>query len=230
MHLYRRTVILPLIILTLTMLSCKETNPDKGKSTTTANNIEEKAEIKNKKTILFYGDSLTAGYGLDEEESYPSLIQEKIDIANLDYAVINAGLSGETTSGGLKRIDWVLNQRVDVFVLALGANDMLRGLPVKETKNNLQAIIDKVKAKYPEAAIAVCQMLAAPNMGKDYSDRFSRVYTDLAKENSISYIPFFLEGVAGNQDLLLRDGKHPNSEGQVVVANNLWKEIPDLLK
>ncbi len=182
-----------------------------------------------KKVILFYGDSLTAGYGLDDSESFPSLIHDKIDSLGLQYTVVNAGLSGETTSGGLKRIDWVMKQRVDIFILELGANDMLRGLPLAETRKNLTEIISIVKAKNPEIKIGLCAMQAPPNMGAEYVNGFNAIYEDLATQSDIMLFPFFLEGVAGNPDLLLTDGKHPNANGQIIVANTIWKTLSQML-
>lgn len=178
-----------------------------------------------KKTILFYGNSLTAGYGLEEQESFPARIQDRIDSLSLPYTVVNAGLSGETTSGGLQRLDWVLRQPVDIFALELGANDMLRGLPLQQTRSNLSEIIDEVQAKYPKATILLFEMLAAPNMGADYQRSFKEIYQELADEQDVQLVPFFLEGVAGNPNLLLPDGKHPNADGQVIVAENVWQEL-----
>lgn len=137
--------------------------------------------------------------------------------------VINGGLSGETSAGGLSRIDWVLRQPVDVFVLELGANDGLRGLPLDQTQKNLQAIIDKVKLKYPKAKIVLAGMMVPPNMGQSYSNEFKKVYPDLAVKNNCHLIPFLLEGVGGNEKLNQGDGIHPNDEGHKIIAKNLAK-------
>src|SRR5882762_1249559 len=144
------------------------------------------------KSILFFGDSLTAGYGLSPEEAFPALVEKLLIKEEKKVKVINAGLSGETSAGGLSRIDWVLRQPIDVFVLELGANDGLRGLPLDQTKKNLQAIIDKVKSKYPKAKIVLAGMMVPPNMGKSYSDGFQKVYPDLAAKNKCKLIPFLL--------------------------------------
>lgn len=184
---------------------------------------------ENQKVILFFGNSLTAGMGLDPTQAFPALIQEKIDETGKSYRVVNAGLSGETSAGGLNRIDWVLNQKVDVFVLELGANDGLRGLPLESTRHNLQGIIDKVKAKYPHVKIIVVGMMVPPNMGEDYSDKFVKIYPDLADGNGGKLIPFLLEGVAGDPNLNLPDGIHPNVEGQKIVADNIWKVLRPML-
>lgn len=182
-----------------------------------------------KKNILFYGDSLTAGFGLEEGESYPDLIQEVIDSLGLAYTVINAGLSGETTAGGVGRIEWVLSQDVDVFVLELGANDVLRGLELSSTRANLQSIIQTVRNKYPEVKLIIAGMQAPPNMGKAYTREFASIFTDLAKENNAGLIPFLLEGVAAIPELNLPDGKHPNARGQYIVRDNVWRVLKGYL-
>jgi len=181
------------------------------------------------KTILFYGDSLTAGYGLSEEEAFPALIDKKIKQQGKSWKVINAGLSGETTAGGLSRIDWMLRQPVDIFVLELGGNDGLRGLPLDQTKTNLQGIIDRVRAKNPNVKIIVAGMMVPPNMGPEYTEQFKSVYPDLAKKNKAALIPFLLEGVGGIEKLNLPDGIHPNVEGHKIVAETLWKVIGPML-
>jgi acyl-CoA thioesterase-1 len=173
------------------------------------------------KTILFFGDSLTAGYGLSPEIAFPALVEKEFIKENKKVKVINAGLSGETSAGGLNRIDWILRQPIDVFVLELGANDGLRGLPIEQTKKNLQSIIDKVKGKYPKAKIVLAGMMVPPNMGKSYSDEFQKIYPTMAGKNKASLIPFLLEGVAGNEKLNQADGIHPNAEGHRIVANHL---------
>lgn len=181
------------------------------------------------KVILFFGDSLTAGYGLSPEEAFPALIEKELAKSGKAAKVINAGLSGETTAGGLSRIDWVLRQSPDVFVLELGGNDGLRGLPLEQTKKNLQAIIDKVRTKFPQTKIVVVGMMVPPNMGNDYSTQFKGIFPFLAKKNKATLIPFLLEGVAGNGKLNLPDGIHPNSEGHKIVARHVLKAISPLL-
>jgi acyl-CoA thioesterase-1 len=181
------------------------------------------------KLILFYGDSLTAGYGLSTEDAFPAIVEEKLNKKGKPTKVVNAGLSGETTAGGLNRLDWVLKQPVDIFVLELGGNDGLRGLPLDQTEKNLQAIIDKVKAKYPKAKIVIAGMLVPPNMGPDYSARFRKIFPELAKKNKAALIPFLLQDVAGNEKLNIPDGIHPNVEGHKIVADNVLKVIDPLL-
>ena len=221
-----------LFLMTFLITSCKGDNKNqKSENIEVVNSetMDESLKAKTKKVIMFYGNSLTAGYRLEESESFPSLIEDKIDSLKMNYSVINAGLSGDTSYDGLKRLDWVLNSKVDVFILELGANDMLRGLPLKNTRENLKAIVDKVKTKYPDAIIGLCAMSGAPNMGEDYVTEFEKIYTDLAELEGVNYIPFFLEGVAGHPDLLLADGKHPNAEGQKIVADNIWASLKNLL-
>lgn len=172
-------------------------------------------------TILFYGDSLTAGYGLSKEQAFPQLIEDRLTADGKNVNVINAGLSGETSAGGLNRIDWILKQPVDVFVLELGANDGLRGLPLTETKKNLQAIIDKVKEKNPNVKIIIAGMQVPPNLGPEYTREFRSIFPELAKKNDALLIPFLLDGVAGDDTLNLPDGIHPNVEGHKIVADNV---------
>lgn len=180
-------------------------------------------------TILFFGDSITAGYGLDEEVAFPAKIQEKLDENGHAYTVVNAGLSGETSAGGVRRVDWVLQQHVDIFVLELGGNDGLRGIDPADTKRNLQSIIDKVEEKYPEAAILLAGMEAPPNMGSDYTEAFRSIFFELADENDVYFMPFILEGVAGDPELNLPDGIHPTEEGHAIIAKNLWEMLQDIL-
>ncbi len=181
------------------------------------------------KVILFYGDSLTAGNGLSVEEAFPALIQKKLTADGKAVKVINAGLSGETSAGGLARLDWVLRQPIDIVVLELGANDGLRGLPLDQTEKNLQAIIDKMKAKNPAVKIIVAGMMVPPNMGPDYTTKFQKIFPDLAKKNKAALIPFILQDVAGNEKLNNSDGIHPNVEGHKIVAKNVLKILEPLL-
>lgn len=186
-------------------------------------------EARQSKTILFFGDSITAGYGLDQEQAFPNLIQQKIDSLGLDYKVINSGLSGETSAGGLRRIDWVLQQHVDIFVLELGGNDGLRGIDPENTKENLQGIIQKVKKKYPDTEIMLTGMEAPPNMGQIYTSGFREIYTELSNTNDVIFYPFILEGVAGNPELNQPDGIHPTDKGHQIIAENLWDVLRPLL-
>lgn len=181
------------------------------------------------KVILFFGDSLTAGYGLSPEQAFPALVEKNCNKNGTPCKAINAGLSGETSAGGLSRIDWILRQPIDVFVLELGANDGLRGLPLDQTKKNLQAIIDKVRAKYPDVKIVIAGMMVPPNMGPDYTASFRKIFPELAKKNNATLIPFLLQDVAGYEKLNLGDGIHPNQEGHRIVANNVYQALTPLL-
>lgn len=178
-----------------------------------------------KQTILFLGDSITAGYGLDLKEAYPALVQKKIDALNLPYHVVNAGLSGDTTSAGEQRLHWVLRQKVAVLVLALGANDGLRGIPADTTKENLQKMINFAKSRNPSIKILLAGMRMPPNYGKNYTTQFAALYPALAEKNTIILIPFLLKNVGGIQKLNLPDRIHPTAEGQALVANNVWAKL-----
>ena len=216
--------------LCLILLSCgNETTQKKevNQEVPLANKQEELS--KNERTILFFGNSLTAGMGLEVEEAFPALIQKKLDSLSLEFSVINAGLSGETTASGKNRLSWVLKQKVDVFVLELGANDGLRGIPLSETRNNLQEMIDAVKNHNPEVKIVLAGMQIPPNMGPDYTNEFKMIFPDLAEKNDISLIPFLLKDVAGIPELNQQDGIHPTIEGQQIVAQNVWDVLVAIL-
>lgn len=216
-----------LLSLSLVLLFFSCGNNSSSHHTQSASANTEPSAAASKKNVLFFGDSLTAGYGLSDpsDEAYPAVIQHKIDSLKLPYKVINAGVSGETTAGGLGRIDWVLKQKVAVFILELGANDGLRGIAVDETRKNLQAIIDKVKAKYPNAKIILAGMQVPPSMGADYANSFKAVFPEVAKKNKIDLVPFLLAGVGGNPKLNQGDGIHPTAEGAKIVANNVWQVL-----
>jgi len=221
------------VIISLVFLgACKDKQTSEevvvAKETNIQDNSTENVKTE-KKTILCFGNSLTAGYGLDEDKAWPNLLQQRIDSLNMDYTVVNAGLSGETSSGGLNRIDWVLSQKVDVFILELGANDMLRGIDVQSTEDNLNAIIEKVHSKYPGIPVIVAGMLSPPNMGSDYEEKFNGIFPRLATAHEGSLIPFFLEGVAGIEALNLADAKHPNEDGQYVVLENVWSALKTVI-
>jgi acyl-CoA thioesterase-1 len=180
--------------------------------------------------ILFLGDSITAGYGLDVSQAYPDLIQKKIDSNGWHFKIVNAGQSGDTTSGGLARLDWLLKNRVDVMVLELGANDGLRGVPVAQIRKNLQAIIDRTRAQYPSAKIIIAGMKVPPNFGGEYGRQFEAIFPDVAKKNDAALIPFILQGVGGIRELNLADGIHPTAKGQQIVADNVWRILQPALR
>lgn len=180
--------------------------------------------------VLFLGTSLTAGYGIGAEYAYPALIRQKLDSADYPLRVVNAGLSGETSAGGLRRIDWSLQQPVEVLVLELGANDGLRGLPISSLRDNLDAIIEHTRDRYPSAAIVIAGMEAPPNLGGPYTTEFRNVFRELAQKHEATLIPFLLEGVAGVPELNQEDGIHPNIEGQQRVAENVWKVLKPVIQ
>lgn len=183
------------------------------------------------KVILFFGNSLTAGLGVDKDQAFPSLIQDKIDSLGLNYKVVNAGISGETTAAGDSRVDWVLErQHVDIFVLELGANDGLRGIPTEETRSNLNSIISKVKTTYPEAKIILTGMQVPPNMGQDYAREFQQIFKEVATRQNITLMPFLLEGVAGEPELNQEDGIHPNVPGHEIIAKNVWEVLKEAME
>ena len=183
-----------------------------------------------RQTIVVLGDSLAAGYGLDLSEAFPALLQKKIEAAGLKFSVVNAGISGDTSAGGLRRIDWLLKRRVDVLVLELGGNDGLRGIPVGVTRTNLQSIIDRTKQKYPQAQIVVAGMQMPPNMGAEYNTAFEKIFPDLAKANHAALVPFLLEDVGGRPELNLPDMIHPTAGGHQIVAENIWKVLKPVLE
>ena len=182
------------------------------------------------KTVVFLGDSLTAGFGLSPDEAYPALIAEKIRAAHLPFAVQNAGLSGDTSAGALRRIDWLLQRPIDVLVIALGGNDGLRGQPVTALKANLQAIIDKTEAKNAAVKIVIAGMQIPPNLGPDYARDFEQIYAQVARENHATLIPFLLEGVGGRRELNQVDQIHPNPAGQRIIADLVWRTLEPILR
>ena len=179
--------------------------------------------------VVFFGDSLTAGYGLDPAEAFPALVQERIGERGWDDRVVNAGVSGETSSGGLRRIDWILRQEVDVLVLELGANDALRGTDLQLTAENLQGIIDRTRSRYPEVEIVLAGMQVPPNLGADYTEAFAALFERLAEANDAHLIPFLLADVGGVAELNLADGIHPNAAGHRRVADNVWAVLAPIL-
>lgn len=191
--------------------------------------VPVEAEEKSLTNILFFGDSLTAGYGLDPSQAYPALIQEKIDAEGLSAKVQVGAVSGDTSAGGLRRIDWMLRQPVDLFVLALGANDGLRGVDLEDTKRNLQAILDRVAEKYPKAKLVVAGMRLPPSLGAEYADQFALLYPELADANQAALIPFLLEGVGGVVELNFPDRIHPNAKGHQKLAETVWAVLKPIL-
>ena len=186
-------------------------------------------DAANQQSIVFLGTSLTAGLGVGHDVAYPAIIEQRIAEAKLPYRVTNAGISGETSAGGLRRIDWLLQTPVDVLVLELGANDGLRALSVEAMKTNLEAILQRTRAKYPTAAIVILGMEAPPNLGKPYTSQFHDVYPELARKYDAQLVPFLLQGVAGVRGMNQEDGVHPNPDGHRVLADNVWSVLQPVL-
>lgn len=183
----------------------------------------------NRPKILAFGDSLTAGFGLLEKESYPYLLQQRLDAEGFNYEVLNAGVSGDTSLGGLERADWALDaENVEILILELGGNDLLRRIPVAEMQKNLSKIIEKAQAK--KIRVLLCGMLAPPNVGMEYQREFQLVFPDLASKYKTEFLPFVLEGVALNKDLNQADGIHPNAEGEKIMTENVFKALRPMLK
>jgi acyl-CoA thioesterase-1 len=181
-------------------------------------------------TVVFLGTSLTAGLGLDPEEAYPARVQETIDSAGLPFRVVNAGVSGETSAGARRRIDWILRSPVSVLVVETGANDGLRGLDPDRLRENLEAIVERARRQDPPPTIVLLGMEAPPNYGASYTRRFREVYEELAREEGLIYVPFFLDGVAGVDSLNQGDGIHPTAEGHRIMARAVWGALEPLLR
>jgi acyl-CoA thioesterase-1 len=220
-------------IIPFVLLSCGNGSTSKEKVETITPEAAEStvADTRSKKTILCFGDSITAGYGLeDSNDAFPGVLQTTIDSLGLDYVVVNSGLSGETTAGGRSRIEWVLNQDIDVFILELGGNDGLRGVPLSETRANLQAIIDAVRDNDPDTTIILAGMELPPNMGQEYTTEFRTIFSDLATKNELPFIPFILKDVGGIAELNQGDGIHPTIEGHKIVANTVWEVLETVIR
>jgi acyl-CoA thioesterase-1 len=222
----RRLVILILLAL---FAGCNGDNaPAPAQNSQSAQGAQGAQGAEIKPRIVFLGDSLTAGLGLPPDQSYPSLIAKKLDEHDLDYEVVNAGVSGDTSAGGVRRLDWSLEGDVKVLVVALGANDGLRGLPTGDLKKNLASILARARDK--QIAVILAGMEAPPNNGPDYTREFRKVYVELAAEYKVRLIPFLLQGVAGDASLNQPDGIHPNTRGAAIVADLVWKELAPALR
>lgn len=217
-----------IILFLLTFMGCGQGSSENTTVSAEKGQIEPPKKEK-KKSLVFFGNSLTAGYGIEQENAFTGIIQEKIDSLGLNYQVINGGLSGETTASGLNRLDWFLEEEPTVFILELGGNDGLRGIEVKETQSNLKKMIQLVRQKYPQTQILLAGMQIPPNMGQEYARSFQTMYPELAKEENVHLIPFLLEGVAGDASLNLPDGIHPSEEGHQIVAETVWEHLRPLL-
>jgi acyl-CoA thioesterase-1 len=223
-----------LLILTAGLLifsACGETSSQEETAKTAESTAVNSERTQGKKVILFFGNSLTAGYGVKTEESFPALIQQRIDSLGLNYEVVNAGVSGETTATGLNRLDWVLgNYDVDIFVLELGANDGLRGLPPEQTQKNLLEIIDKVREQEKGVAVILAGMMVPPSMGSEYMAAYNPIFEEIALKKGIELIPFLLQGVGGIDSLNQDDGIHPNPPGNLIVRENVWEILWPMIR
>lgn len=226
-NIHRSFYFTAVLLIELSVLSCSE---KKVETTQTKVTTEAAIEAKSdEKIILFFGNSLTAAYGIDPEDGFAGLTQKRIDSLDMNYKVINGGLSGETTAGGLSRLDWFLEDKPDIFILELGGNDGLRGIKLTETKSNLLKIIDKVRSKFPETQIILAGMQIPPNMGQDYAKEFTDMYPAVAAEKEVTLIPFLLKDVGGMPELNLPDGIHPTEEGHKIVFETIWPYIENKL-
>lgn len=216
-----------LFLLLLVVSSCTPSDQvvNENQVTQTFDAVDKITANDTRAVILFFGDSITAGYGIDEREAFPALIQQRLDSLELPWRVVNAGLSGETSAGGLRRIDWLLQQPVDLLVLELGGNDGLRGVSPIDTRLNLEDIIDRTRAKYSDVRIILAGMQIPPNLGPDYAAAFADVYPSVARSKQVELIPFILEGVGGIANLNLPDGIHPTVEGHKIVAETVWRGL-----
>ena len=222
----RRIEILVLVLAALALSACTTDRPATGASNPKP--LVTPNITSNSPKIIALGDSLTAGFGLTENESYPYLLQQRLKADGYDYEVVNAGVSGDTSLGGLERADWVLGQEhADILILELGANDLLRGMPVERMKDNLSKIIQKAKAK--NIKVLLCGMLAPPTMGADYQKAYMSAFPDLASEHKVQFLPFLLEGVALKRELNQADGIHPNAAGAKLMTENIYKALQPML-
>lgn len=211
-------------------MACSSPSDTNSPTPPEAESVDAIKTAQTMKKVLCFGNSLTAGYGLDRDSAFTSILQRRIDSLGWPAEIINAGVSGETTSGGLSRLEWMLNEPIDIFILELGANDGLRGINPAETEKNLQAMIDAVWKKNPNIPIILAGMQVPPNMGDKYIDAFRSIYPRLAEKNQIYLIPFLLQGVAGIPALNQADGIHPNNEGEKIVAEVVWQYLEPVLK
>jgi len=224
-----KKICLPGLLLIFWLAGCGEKKSAVAPNNPPPDSLPVRTPPDTANNIVFFGNSITAGYGLEPENWFTTLLQERIDSLRLPYRVVNAGISGETSAGGLSRIDWVLSRPVTIFILELGGNDGLRGISLQQTTANLQAIIDRVSQRAPSAKLILAGMEIPPNLGARYTTEFHDLYPALAKKNRTHFIPFLLEGVGGVDSLNQHDGIHPNEKGEKIVAENIWKVLRKLL-
>lgn len=214
----------------LSFVSCNTTENKTQQTPVVQKEVKEVEKEEKKDILMFFGNSITAGYGLDSDDAFPAHIQDFVDSLGWNYTVVNAGLSGETTAGGVNRVDWVLKTVPDVFVLELGANDGLRGLDLDETEKNLEIIINKVKAVNPDVKVILAGMEVPPNLGGAYTSRFRSIFPAVADKTRADLIPFILDGVAAIPSLNQPDGIHPTAEGHKIIAQLVWKHLLPVLE
>ena len=229
---YKYSQFLILFVWSLLWAGCKSTPEEAAEvqNSQISETIDSNGSASKKRTVMIFGDSITAGYGLPEEQAYPALLQGKIDEQGWAFEVINAGLSGDTSAGGLRRISWMLKNPVDVFILELGGNDGLRGTPPEVTKQNLKQIIRQVREKNPEVQIIVAGMQIPPNLGVSHTERFREIFGEVAEEQNTGLIPFLLENVGGIRELNQPDGIHPTADGHKIIAQTVWKTLSPVLQ
>lgn len=215
------------IIIMAVLISCGKQEEKKNEKNI---QTEKPAEQQRIKRLIFFGDSLTAGYGLLPEENYVHLISEKLKQDGFNLEVVNAGVSGDTTATGLSRLDWVIKKGVDYFVLELGANDSMKGISISEIRSNLKKIIAKVREKNPEVKILLVPMKVFPNYGPKYGKQFEKLYKEISEEETVPLSPFLLEKVAGIRKLNLPDGIHPTAEGHKLLFSTMYEPVKNLLK
>ena len=216
------------MVFSFILFGCSNTQETKT-NRPVANGDEKPQENIEKPVIMFFGNSITAAYGIDQSNAFSAIIQKRLDSLGYNYRVINAGLSGETTASGLSRVDWVLRTVPEIFVLELAGNDGLRGLPLTETKKNLLAIVDKVREANASVKILLAGMEVPPNMGPDYASEFRALFPAVSSEKKVALIPFILDKVGGEPSLNLPDGIHPTEEGHKIVAETVWQYLEPLL-
>ena len=227
-YLRQSSIILSFILSTVFFVGCGVSTAERKFDGDADKPLAAPQVVTDKPKIVAFGDSLTAGFGLTEKESYPYLLQEKLKKEGFDYEVVNAGVSGDTSIGGLERVDWVLGQEnVQVLILELGANDLLRRMPVDKMKRNLAQIIEKAQSK--NVKVLLCGMLAPPNVGADYQREYVNTFPDLADKYKVEFLPFLLENVALNKNLNQADGIHPNADGARIMTDNIYKELKPML-
>ncbi len=227
-YIFRAVIVSVFIFSTIFFAACDASTAQRNFNGDANKPLIKPQSSSSRPKILVFGDSLTAGFGLTETESYPYLLQQKINADKYDYEVLNAGVSGDTSIGGLERIDWALGQEnVKIIVLELGANDLLRRMPVAKMKENLSKIIEKAQAK--NVKVLFCGMLAPPAIGADYQREYTAVFPDLADKYKVEFLPFLLENVALNKDLNQADGIHPNAKGEIIMTDNVYKALKSLL-